>query len=140
MEELSAFERYIKEKSLKHTEQRFLILKKIFSRHRHFTADELLGWLKKEHKHISRATVYRMLNLLVRANLLESQDFGKGRAYYEHRIGHNHHDHIVCVGCGKIQEFENDTIEGLQNRITKEVRFVPISHTLKIYGFCNRCR
>nr|MCU0825521.1 transcriptional repressor [Leptospira sp.] len=115
-QEMKAFEDYLREKGLKITNQRLLVAQKIFSSHNHFTAEGLLDELKDNKDRISKATIYRILAIMVEAGLLEEHDFGKDYKYYEHIIGHQHHDHIICMQCGRIVEFVDNRIEELQNK------------------------
>jgi len=139
LKELEIFHSFLRERSLKLTPQRKLLAQKAFAMHHHFTAEELFEWARRGHKRISRATVYRTLALLVDSNLLEALDFGKGYKYYEHILGHPHHDHIVCIKCGKITEFESPEIEQIQAKVSEKENFHPMFHTLKIYGLCETC-
>lgn len=138
--EFNTFIEHIKEKRLKMTSQRISIAHKALATHSHFTADELYDMVSRIDKSISRASVYRTLAILVSTGLLEKLDFGKGKAYYEHIFGHQHHDHLVCLGCGRISEFMSNGIEKMQDRITKMHSFKPVSHSLRIYGLCKRCK
>ena len=136
---LAAFEEFLKKKGLKSTHQRRLIVEKVFSTHTHFSVEGFFESMRKEDSSISRATVYRTLSLLTEGRLLEPLDFGKGYRYYEHILGHSHHDHLVCIRCGRITEFEDDTIEKIQGDVSRKMRFKPMSHSLKIFGRCRRC-
>lgn len=138
--EFNTFIERIKEKRLKMTSQRVCVANKALTTHSHFTADELYEMVKRIDKSISRASVYRTLAILVNTGLLEKLDFAKGKAYYEHTLGHNHHDHLVCIGCGRISEFTSDGIEKIQEAIVRLRNFKPVSHSLKIYGLCARCK
>ncbi|BDA79460.1 transcriptional repressor [Leptospira kobayashii] len=140
MKEMQAFEEYLKEKGLKITNQRLLVAQKIFSSHNHFTAEGLLDELKDNRDRISKATIYRILSIMVEAGLLEEHDFGKDYKYYEHIIGHAHHDHIICIQCGKIVEFVDDRIEELQTNAAKQNGFVITGHSLNIFGICEACQ
>ncbi|WP_049756009.1 Fur family transcriptional regulator [Leptospira biflexa] len=131
-----AFEEYLKEKGLKITNQRLLVAQKIFSSHNHFTAEGLLDELKDNKDRISKATIYRILAIMVEAGLLEEHDFGKDYKYYEHIIGHEHHDHIICMQCGRIVEFIDERIEELQNKAASENGFTITGHSLNIFGNC----
>lgn len=137
---LDKFQEYLKDKGLKLTSERKEILKKVFSIHDHFDAEDLLFMLKKEGKEVSRASVYRTLNLLVDSSLVEKVDFGEGKAYYEHVFGHYHHDHLVCLDCGKVVQFEDPVIERRQEEICKDHGFQLDYHTLNIFGRCKECR
>ncbi len=140
MEEgVAVFEEFLRKKGLKSTRQRRLVVERVFSTHTHFSAEGLFELLRKEDESISKATVYRTLALLTESRLLEPIDFGKGYKYYEHVLGHSHHDHLVCIRCGRIKEFEDDTIEEIQVDVSRKMRFKPMSHSLKIFGSCRRC-
>ncbi|WP_108975681.1 Fur family transcriptional regulator [Leptospira ryugenii] len=133
---MTVFEQYLKEKGLKITNQRLLVAEKIFSTHNHFTAEGLLYELKDSKDKISKATIYRILSIMVEAGLLEEHDFGKDYKYYEHIIGHKHHDHIICVQCGRIVEFIDEQIEDLQKNAAEKNGFKITGHHLNIYGVC----
>jgi len=104
-EEMRIFEELLKKEGLKVTAQRLLVAEKIFSLHSHFTAESLSDMFKDKRDEISKATIYRILTIMVDANLLVEHDFGKDYKYYEHILGHEHHDHIICLDCNRIVEF-----------------------------------
>ena len=106
----------------------------------HFNADDL--WMKahKKDERVSKATVYRTLQLLTQSRLIEPRDFEQGKLYYEPMVGHTHHDHLICLECGKITEFENAEIEDIQDKIAKKYSFTMAAHSHKLYGTCLRCR
>ena len=82
------------------------IFEKAFETHEHFSAEKLYEWLRQEDgPKVSRATVYRTLDMLERGGFIESLDVGRGELVYEHVLGHKHHDHLVCTECGRIEEF-----------------------------------
>jgi Fur family ferric uptake transcriptional regulator len=135
--EMEVFAEFLKKKNLKVTSQRLLVADKIFSIHHHFTADSLLDLFKDRRDEISKATIYRILAIMVEAGLLIEHDFGKDYKYYEHIIGHEHHDHIICMDCNRIVEFMEPKIEELQNRIATENGFTIKGHDLNIFGHCN---
>jgi len=130
----------LKSRGQRLTRQRKKIVEKVFSTHGHFSAEDLLGELRKDGYRASRATVYRTLALLTDCNLLEAIDFGQNCQLYEHVLGHRHHDHLICMKCGRVVEFSNDVLENLQNEISRSMDFKPISHSLKIYGICSKCK
>ncbi len=134
------FEEHLRSKNLKFTSQRDRIFELAFHTHQHFTADTLHAWLKEQDgPPVSRATVYRTLHLLEEGGFIESLDTGRGELVYEHVLGHAHHDHLVCVGCGKIEEFRSDEIERLQEQAAASRGFVITSHTLRLEGYCRGC-
>ena len=132
------FSEFLDQKELKLTSQRRTILRQAL-RGGHFSAETLLDFSKKEDPTVSKATVYRTLALLKEAKILEEQDFGDGKKLYERAQGRRHHDHFVCIKCGRIIEFENDTIERLQDAEGKKHQFRIIYHSLKLFGFCKNC-
>lgn len=134
------FESYLRSKSLKFTAQRDRVFERTFHTHQHFTADALYTWLKEEGgAGVSRATVYRTLHLLEEGGFIESLDTGRGELVYEHVLGHAHHDHLVCMDCGKIEEFRNDQIERLQEEVAESRGFTLVNHTLRLEGYCRAC-
>ncbi len=140
MDEYSIFKEISRRHNKKITKQRSIIVKKIFSLHKHFTADELYKMLKKEYSGISRATVYRTLKVLVEMGFVEEREFGRGKKYYEHIIGHDSHSHFVCLRCGRIYEFKNDRIETEIEKIAGEMDFQIEKVSTIVYGICRECR
>lgn len=139
--EIAAFHEFLKSRDMKTTAQRDLIVMEVFSApHTHFSAEDLLTTARKKDPSISRATVYRTLSLLLESNMLEELDIGKGHKYYEPMFGVSHHDHLICIDCEKIVEFESPEIEGLQDKIIKQHGFKGVSHTHKIFGYCSECK
>lgn len=138
------FDEYLRSRSLKLTQQRELILERAFATHEHFTAETLHRWMTegddgKVNKNVSRATVYRTLSLLAEGGFIGSLDSGRGELMYEHLLGHEHHDHIVCLECGKIEEFRNEQIERLQDQVAEQHGFTLLSHSLRLEGHCRSC-
>jgi len=135
----TTFSRFLEKKDLKLTSQRKTILREAVAAEGHFSAEKLLEFSKKKDDTVSKATVYRTLSLLKESGILEEQDFGDGRKLYERGLGHRHHDHFICIRCGKILEFENDDIERLQDAQAKKMDFKVVYHSLKLFGFCKNC-
>jgi len=135
-----SFERFLKRRSLKLTAQRDRIFDRVFATHDHFSAETLYGWLREEAgSNISRATVYRTLSLLEEGGFLESLDIGLGEKLYEHVLGHRHHDHLICVDCGRIEEFVDERIEELQEEAAQRKGWRLLSHNLRLFGRCRAC-
>lgn len=135
-----AFETFLRGRALKFTNQRERIFDRAFATHEHFTAETLYRWLEEEEgAPVSRATVYRTLSLLVEGRFLESLDAGRGELYYEHVLGHRHHDHLVCLGCGRIDEFYDERIEVLQREAAEKKGFELVDHDLRLLGYCRAC-
>jgi len=137
--EAKIFRAFLGEKGLKPTKERITILREVFAFHGHFEPEHLYFRMKSAGSKASRASVYRTLNLLVESGLVEKViKTGKG-SIYEHRFGHNHHDHMICDSCGEIIEFYSEGLERLQEDICKENHFRGNSHTLEIRGYCEKC-
>lgn len=138
--EYAAFRAFLAENGLKFTPQRKAILETVFSTHRHFDAEELVEMLKERKKKISRATVYRTLDLMVKSGLVRAMELGEARRMYEHIVGHRHHDHLICTECGRTIEFDDGFIEFLQQRVCDRLNFRADTHSLRIFGRCEKCR
>jgi Fur family ferric uptake transcriptional regulator len=135
-----AFERFLKTRELKLTPQRRRIFERAFSTHEHFSAERLYGWMRAEEgSGVSRATVYRTLSLLVEGGFLETLDTGQGELLYEHVLGHRHHDHLVCLDCGRIEEFTDERIEAFQREAAERKGFKLQYHNLRLFGTCPNC-
>lgn len=111
----------------------------------HFSAEEVYMALAKEDSDIGLATVYRVLTQFEQAGILLRSHFesnkGDSRAIYELNEG-NHHDHLVCLDCGHVEEFVDPAIEKRQNEIAKSLGFQLQEHSLAMYGHCQKknCR
>jgi Fur family ferric uptake transcriptional regulator len=133
------FRRFLSERGLNFTRGRRAILDCVFASDWHFDPKELLGKLRRGGARVSRATLYRTLALLVESGLLEEVSLGEEHRHYEHMLGHEHHDHLVCTACGRVIEFSSPAIERLQGSICREHRFRASGHRLRIFGYCARC-
>ncbi len=134
------FRNYLNKKGLKFTHERELIIEEVFARHEHFDVESLFQRLYQKKEHISRATIYRTLPLLIDSMLVSEAMRCQDRIYYEHTYGHKHHDHMVCIKCGKIIEFSDDRIEKLKEEICKKYGFKPLEHRFGIKGYCKDCQ
>lgn len=138
---LSKFKTMIKSLGLKNSTQREYVLKILFECENHLSAEQILLKVKEEYKlKIGIATVYRVINLLEDMKIINAITIaGNDAKVYELSLV-LHHDHIVCVECGKIVEFVNDNIEQLQKDIAKEYDFTLQSHNMMLYGICQECQ
>ena len=130
---------YLRDNGLRNTQARRTILDAVFGEGGHFTAEELLDRLRAHGGKVSRASVYRTLGLLVEGRFVETREFRRGQMMYEPVLGRHHHDHLICTGCGRIVEFENEDIEVLQHAVAKAHGFTLEHHSLRLYGRCARC-
>ena len=128
------FEEYLKRQSLKMTPQRRRIFEKAFEVHEHFSVERMYEWLKEEEgPAVSRATVYRTLEVLERGGFIEAVETRRGEVVYEHVLGHAHHDHMVCMESGEVIEFLDEEIEKRQHRIAEEHGYEIVDHSLVLY-------
>ncbi len=104
---------------------------------RHLTAEDVYRLLLSENIDIALATVYRVLTQFEQAGLLERHHFESGKAVFEIKAT-QHHDHLVCVNCGRVEEFYDEEIERRQKKIAKERGFVIQEHALYLYGACSK--
>lgn len=126
------------DKGLRKTTQRDAIIEAAFSTKEHFNAEELLEMAKKIDLSVSRATVYRTLPLLVESGLLRELDLGgETKIYDPNFLEHPTHNHLVCVDCKKIIEFEDTNMELLENCITRRLGFSPANKMVKIEAHCD---
>jgi Fur family ferric uptake transcriptional regulator len=106
------------------------------SKKRHLTAEEVYMELVGNDSEIGLATVYRILMQFVEAGMLDKSSFDSGKAVFELNEGH-HHDHLVCVRCGKVEEFYDEAIETRQSEIALRHGFKLLDHAMALYGLCS---
>lgn len=134
------FKAYLTEKKLRKTEERFTIFKMICTFPGHFDVSILLEHLEQINFHVSRATLYNTLDLLVNAGLVVRHQLPSLEAVqYELRIYADTHTHLICTQCGTIRELKNDDLKRTLRR-TRISRFTPEYYCLYIYGICNTCK
>jgi Fur family transcriptional regulator, ferric uptake regulator len=138
--EITRFQEFLQKQGLKLTSERIGLVREIFSTHYHFEADELLGKMKDKDVKISRATVYRTLELLVKSGMVRRVHLGEDHYHYEHVTGNSHHDHLICTTCGGVIEFHDELLERRQLEICERKKFTPTFHNLQILGICDPCR
>ncbi|MCR9244031.1 MAG: transcriptional repressor [bacterium] len=139
-QEQQIVEEHLRKQGFRWTNQRALIVRKALETHDHFTAEELLDLCRKVDSKVSRATVYRTLAVLEESRFVEGLETGDGGRKFEHVIGHDHHDHMVCTACGKIFEFHDEELERRQELAARRLGFRIEHHSLRIYGKCRSCR
>lgn len=127
---------YLAEKGLKQTKQRKVIIEFFLNLEGHISAEELHDHIRGKGHPTGLATIYRTLNLLKDAELVEQKQFAEGKAVFEVHAPDTHHDHLICLDCGLVLEFENAKIEKLQEQVARENGFELVSHSLDMYGRC----
>lgn len=138
--EAEAFSRYLREKGLKLTSQREMILTTFLEQQGHISAEELFQKARQRQPNVGFATVYRTLKHLTLCGLARELDFGEGRVKYEPEFNRRHHDHMICTSCGVYIEFLNPQIEELQEQVSRKHGFKIVSHRMQLYGICRKCQ
>ena len=132
-------EQLLKARGVRLTAQRELIVKRAVA-YLHFTAEELVHDVREVDPTVARGTVYRTLALLHRVGVVEKHDFRYGPPNYEVTFAKAHHDHLMCVQCGEIIEFQEPRVETLQEAVVRRYGYQLLSHTYKLYGLCRSCQ
>ena len=127
------FESALQKEKLKLTSQRLAIFDDVVYGEKHRECEEICSSLKKKNHNVSRATVYRTLDILIKYDFVRKMDIGDGRIRYESKIGHPHHDHMICVETGDIIEFVSDEIENIQEEIAKKHGYKIIKHIHQLF-------
>jgi Fur family ferric uptake transcriptional regulator len=134
------FRSYIREKGLRNTRQREEILDAFFSAEKHITVEKLFAVIRTKNPGIGYATVHRNLCLLCECGLADEIKIGNQKTRYEPKFGQKHHDHLICLKCGRFIEVNDSKIEKLQEKLTEANGFIPVRHKLEIYGICKECK
>ena len=137
--EKESFLSFLRQRRHRVTAERLALLDEVFRQHGHIDAEHLLAAARGRGLKISRATVYRNLDLLVASGLARKQRLGRRRYLYEHVHGGQRHDHLVCTVCGRVVEFLSPGIAALQSEICRAHGFVPSAYSLQINGLCQAC-
>jgi len=118
------------------TPERFEVLEAALEYDGHFNADDLYILMKNSNSRVSRATVYKTLELLAQCELLSKRNFGDNITRFESSFKKQVHDHLICVDCGKIIEFADTRIKQLPEQISEELGFNFESYSFNIFGRC----
>jgi Fur family transcriptional regulator, ferric uptake regulator len=140
VKEKAQFSNYLKDQGLRWTPERERIVKEAFATQGHFEAEELAYRLRKKGSRISKASVYRTLPLLVKAGLIREVIYGEKHHHYEHIHGEKEHDHLICLKCGQILEFQDDSLRESERQICERHHFRPERILVEIFGYCKRCQ
>ncbi|MCE1228362.1 MAG: transcriptional repressor [Firmicutes bacterium] len=138
--EVTRLESFLRAKNLKLTGERRIILDAIFRHESHFDAETLHADLKEAGSDVSRATVYRTLDLMVQAGLVRKNSLGSSHANYEAARNDDHHDHLICLGCNHVIEFFQPALEAMQEQVCQSHHFQLVHHSLQIFGLCPNCQ
>jgi Fur family ferric uptake transcriptional regulator len=137
--ETELFRTLISGGGLKATKQREEILNIFLNSPGHKNLSQIYAQVAKVNPKIGYATVYRTLKLFTRLGLADQRKFDDGETRYEPTTEGSHHDHLICLDCGKIIEFEDKALETLQNSIARRHHFKVFHHRMELYGRCTGC-
>jgi Fur family ferric uptake transcriptional regulator len=139
MGEVAILEDFLRARGQKMTRPRQAVLESFLAIERHVTAEQLYEAVRASDPGIGQATVFRAMRLFVEAGLAREALRDGGPCRYEHAFRHEHHDHLVCAGCGKTVEFADPGIERAQARIYAAHGYKPLRHSLQLFGLCGEC-
>ncbi|HEU4698485.1 MAG TPA: Fur family transcriptional regulator [Gemmatimonadales bacterium] len=137
---LEHFRRYLRDHRLPVTRPREQVAEIVFTSEDHLSVEGIERKLKERGAAVGTATVYRTLDVLVRSGLVRAHDFGEGFKRYEPMPAQAHHEHLICLRCGKVVEFANERLERMLPMLADEVGFQHARHRVEIYGLCRDCR
>lgn len=138
--EKEQFEKLFKQEDIDNFEDRYKILEVFLQTERHVTANELVELLNNNGLRFSPDFVRDTLKLMCRFGFASQMRFDNGHIRYEHRHLGQHHDHMICIKCRNIFEFEDEKLERLQAEIAAAYDFHMLQHQMEIYGICAKCR
>lgn len=139
-EAIQVLARHLEQKGLKYTRQRRLITEIFFDPQHsgdHPSVEDLYERVRKSDDSVGYATVYRTMKLLVECGLASTRNLGDNHTRYEPHIEGEHHDHLVCLDCGAVIEFEDDAIERRQEEVAQSYGFNLGNHRMVLYGRCD---
>ena len=136
---LNQFKNILRQAGFKYTPQRVAVLEEIVKDQGHRECEDIYLALKQKGRHVSRATVYRTMDILVVNDFARKMEIGDGRSRYESKVDSPHHDHLICTSCGNIVEFLDQDIEDLQEKIAKLYHFKLQRHIHQLFGICKKC-
>jgi Fur family transcriptional regulator, ferric uptake regulator len=132
------FETFVRTHNGRLTPQRQFIVREFLALNGHYGIDELHEHLRKKGQTINPSTIFRTLKLLVQAGVAVERQFANGNTKFDVNVAH--HDHLICLTCGKIVEFDSPKLEDIQMRIVRSHGFEMEYHKHEIYGYCSGCR
>ncbi len=133
------YKNYLQSNKIRFSAQRDKILNLFLNMKRHLSIAQIYALVRKKYPNIGYATVYRAMNLICQAGIAEKIDFGDGISRFEHKYGQEHHDHLVCIKCGKFIEVMDEKIEKLQRDLAKAHKFTLKKHKMQLFGYCSNC-
>jgi Fur family ferric uptake transcriptional regulator len=135
----SRYKNFLLKNHLKNTNQRKILFDYIIRQKKHFSIDDVIDAAKKKSPYLGQATVYRMLNTMHRSGEIQEHSF-RERTLYEVKNPDEHHDHLICIECDDIVEFNSPDIEDMQDQIAEENGYRLVDHRLDLKGVCSKCQ
>ena len=123
----------LRSEGLRYTKQRQAVWDEIRKSDEHRDAEEIYTKLKSNGVRVSRATIYRTIDVLVKNKLVRKMDVGEGRSLFEPRLDNRHHDHMICMDTGNIIEFFDEELENLQEKIAEKYGYKVIRHVHQLF-------
>ncbi|RPI69798.1 MAG: transcriptional repressor [Ignavibacteriales bacterium] len=134
------FRQFLKGEQNRITPERFEVMDSALDYEGHFGADDLYILMKNNHSRVSRATVYKTLELLVQCDLISKRNFGENITRYESNYKRQNHDHLICVDCGRIVEFVDAQVKKLPQSISEKLGFNFESYSFNIFARCKNTK
>jgi Fur family ferric uptake transcriptional regulator len=132
------FQKFVRENKGRLTPQRMMIVEEFLALRGHYDVQQLYDHFLRQGKVINPSTIFRTLKLLVQAGIAVERQFANGNTKYDVNVAH--HDHLICLSCNKIVEFDSPKLEGVQAQIIRRLGFEMEFHKHEIYGYCRDCR
>lgn len=136
------FKRYCRKHDMRYTPEREMIINEIYRKYEHFDIDTLFLGIRNRNPDakLAKGSIYRMLPHLISSGLIRTSFTEKGHTCYERTVGHKHHDHMKCIGCGEVYDFSSNEIEKIQDRISKRLKFKIVWQMHVLNGYCSKCQ
>lgn len=136
---VDTFREWLGREGLKYTQERAEIVEAFFELENHVEAEEFLRQVRDGGSRVSRATIYRTLDLLVQAGLARRVRLGTDHYHYEHILGRGQHEHMICVSCDRVIEWYDPELEWLILANLERHRFTAERYSLQVFGRCSEC-
>ena len=137
---IALFEAFLAKNDSRYTTQKKEIATHIFTVKGHFEIEDFIDQFRTKTRKLSRATVYRVIKQLLDAGLLQKISTRDGKVYYENSTPQQHHAHVICNHCGKIQEIKDTVLNKFIDSYCHKLKFIPEYQSLHVYGVCHKCQ
>jgi len=136
------FKEYCRKHWMRYTPERDVIIDEIYRKDGHFDIDNLFLRIRSNNPEmkLAKGSIYRTIPHLIKAGLIRESFTEGGCTSYEHILGHEHHDHMKCLNCGKVFEFYEKKIDSSQKRLCSKLNFKMLWHVHVIFGYCAKCK